>query len=326
MNLSDSRPGRTKVICSLRTLRCRTRTVLPDPSITLSARAVPNHPGEPDGRSAAADAGVRWNGAPRAGAGDVRPGNAGGAGAGARDAARPGADRTRRAGDRRAARVGDARAPGDGRTRAAHGHPGASGAGAMADIHDIKAIIPPKAFPMMVAWIAAAALLLFALLLGRHLWRKRRGTAEIPTLTPELPPEENARLALNTLARQRLVDGRRFYFRLSEILRRYIFERYGIGAPEMTPEELQPLVARLDLPAGQLGALKAFWSRSEPVKFAGRTALESDMADDLGQVRRFVAVSTEAVQLAEAAATAAQDGTGGPPPPQLPPPLVRRES
>jgi hypothetical protein len=192
----------------------------------------------------------------------------------------------------------------------------------MADIHDIKPIIPPKPFPMMVVWIAAAALLLLTLLLGRHLWRKRRRAGEIPTLTPELPPEENARLALGALAGERLVDGRRFYFRLSEILRRYLFERYGIGAPEMTPEELQPLVARLDLPAGQLGVISAFWSRSEPVKFAGRTALESDMADDLEQVRQFVAVTTEAVQLAEAAAT--QNGTEAPQPPE-PPPLGRRE-
>lgn len=206
--------------------------------------------------------------------------------------------------------------------------PGASGAGAMADIHDIKPIIPPKAFPLMVVWIAAAALLLLALLLGRHLWRKRRRTGEIPTLTPELPPEENARLALSALAGERVIDGRRFYFRLSGILRRYLFERYGIGAPEMTPEELQPLVARLDLPAGQSGVLNAFWSRSEPVKFAGKAALENDMADDLELVRRFVAVTTEAVQLAEAAATATQDGTEAPLPPQPPAPLPhgRRES
>jgi hypothetical protein len=197
----------------------------------------------------------------------------------------------------------------------------------MADIHDIKPIIPPKTFPLMVAWIAAAALLLLALLLGRHLWRKHRRSDEIPTLTPELPPEENARLALSALAGERVMDGRRFYFRLSEILRRYLFERYGIGAPEMTPEELQPLVARLDLPAGQSGVLNAFWSRSEPVKFAGRTALESDMADDLEQVRQFVAVTTEAVQLAEAAATKTQNGAEAPLPPQPPAPLPldRRE-
>jgi hypothetical protein len=202
-------------------------------------------------------------------------------------------------------------------------HPtSATGAGGMADIHDIKPIIIPKAFPWAAVWIAAAALVLIALLaLGRFLWKKRRGTGEIPTLTPELPPEENARLALSALAGERIVDGRRFYFRLSEILRRYLLERYGIGAPEMTPEELQPLVARLDLPAGQLGVLTTFWTHSEPVKFAGRAALETEMTDDLEQVRRFVAVTTEAAQLAEAAATATDGGSDGPPPP----PPGRRE-
>jgi hypothetical protein len=184
----------------------------------------------------------------------------------------------------------------------------------MADIHDIKPIIVPKALPLTPIWIAAAALVLIVLFaLGRHFWHKRRGPGKIPTLTPELPPEENARLALNALESERLADGRRFYFRLSEILRRYLFERYGIGAPEMTPEELQPLVARLDLPAGQRGALNRFWSHSEPVKFAGKAAIEVEMAADLEQVRRFVALTTEAAQLA-AAAPAAGHGAEGPPP------------
>ena len=166
----------------------------------------------------------------------------------------------------------------------------------MADIHDIKPVIVTKGLPWAAIWIGVAALLLLILLLlGRYLWKKHSKGGEIPTLTPELPPEENARLALSALAAGGLGDGRRFYFRLSEILRRYLFERYGIGAPEMTPEELQPLVARLKLPNGQLGVLNRFWSNSEPVKFAGRPAREADMAADLDRIGRFVEVTTDAL-------------------------------
>lgn len=191
-------------------------------------------------------------------------------------------------------------------------------AGARADIHDIKPVIAPKSLPMATIWIAATALILILLLLlGRHLWHRRKGGSEIPTLTPELPPEESARLALNALAAERLVDGRRFYFRLSEILRRYLFERYAIGAPEMTPEELQPLVTRLNLPGGQLGVLNSFWSHSEPVKFAGRTAMETEMAADLKQIRSFVEITTEAVRLEEAAAGLENNPQEGPPPPPV---------
>jgi hypothetical protein len=176
------------------------------------------------------------------------------------------------------------------------------------DIHDIKPIIVPSAPPWAAIWIGAAALLIIALLLlGRYLWKKRRSGGEIPTLTPELPPEENARLALNALVAGGLGDGRRFYFRLSEILRRYLFERYGIGAPEMTPEELQPLVAKLELPGGQLGLLNRFWSHSEPVKFAGRPAREADMAADLERIERFVKVTTDALN-APAPSESPQDG------------------
>jgi hypothetical protein len=175
-------------------------------------------------------------------------------------------------------------------------------------------VIPPDELPTTALWIAAAALvLILLLLLGRYLWRRRKKGGEIPTLTPELPPEENARLALNALAAERLVDGRRFYFRLSEILRRYLFERYAIGAPEMTPEELKPLVARLDLPDGQRGVLNTFWSHSEPVKFAGRAALENDMAADLEQMRSFVEVTTAAMRVPEEAAPAAAPDDGPPP-------------
>ncbi|MDJ0782035.1 MAG: DUF4381 family protein [Desulfosarcinaceae bacterium] len=174
--------------------------------------------------------------------------------------------------------------------------PGTASADAMADIHDIKPIIAPNAFPWKAVWLTGSALLLLVLLmLGRHLLQKRRGAEEIPTLTPELSPEENARLALNALEGDRLADGRRFYFRLSEILRRYLLERYAIGAPEMTPEELRPLVAHLDLPTGQLNLLDQFWSRSEPIKFAGRPAQEAHMAEDLAHVRHFVTVTTDAL-------------------------------
>ena len=176
----------------------------------------------------------------------------------------------------------------------------------MADIHDIKPIVPPRALPSAAIWSVVAALtFVLLLLLGRYLWRRRKKEGEVPILTPELPPEENARLALNALAAERLVDGRRFYFRLSEILRRYLLERYGIGATEMTPEELQPLVARLALPDDQRAVLNAFWSHSEPVKFAGRAAMEPEMAADLEQMYRFVEATTAAMSVPEAAAAPA---------------------
>jgi hypothetical protein len=79
----------------------------------------------------------------------------------------------------------------------------------------------------------------------------------------------------------------------------------------MTPEELQPLVARLNLPGGQLGVLNRFWSHSEPVKFAGGTALESEMSADLEQIGRFVEVTTAAQAPPEPLAVAGE----GPPAP-----------
>ena len=53
--------------------------------------------------------------------------------------------------------------------------------------------------------------------------------------------------ALNEIADVQRLNGKTFYFRLSAILRQYVFGRFAVGAPEMTTEEFLPCIHRLKI-------------------------------------------------------------------------------
>jgi LPXTG-motif cell wall-anchored protein len=98
----------------------------------------------------------------------------------------------------------------------------------------------PWLIPVLIA-LGAVALLALAW----WLWKKRKKAATIETIVPELPPEMTAMRALDGISDVRRLDGKTFYFRLSAILRQYVFGRFAVGAPEMTTEEFLPCIDRI---------------------------------------------------------------------------------
>ena len=106
-------------------------------------------------------------------------------------------------------------------------------------------------------------------------------------------PEVEAYALLDDLAAGDHGDLKRFYFRLSAILRHYMERRYGIPAAEMTTEELLPAVGRLDLSLDLTGQVKSFCLRSDPIKFAGAVADAGRVAHELAFVRDFVRQTTQ---------------------------------
>lgn len=106
---------------------------------------------------------------------------------------------------------------------------------------DINEIKPPFGFPNHWLWLipAAAVLLAVAAYLGWLLYRKLRRAREL-ALAP-LPAWDEALLALENLPyREWLADGRvqKYYYSLSEILKRYIERRFGFNAVEQTTTEI----------------------------------------------------------------------------------------
>ena len=162
----------------------------------------------------------------------------------------------------------------------------------MTDIHDIRPPVPvgfdaPWLIPVLLT--LAGAVILVALVWW---WRRRRKSRPIETIVPELPPEMVAMQALDEIIDTRGVDGKVFYFRLSAILRQYIFGRFGVGAPEMTTEEFLPCIDRLSLDRELARQLKQLCRAMDPVKFGGVTTAERQMEADLFFVRAFVRHTT----------------------------------
>lgn len=145
---------------------------------------------------------------------------------------------------------------------------------AQAEGADLKDIRPPTEVAIR-SWTLLWGLLglLGALLLGLVAWRlfqKYRGRSQT-RLEPLLPLDVRTRKALDTLTSEALpAQGRvkDFYFRLSEIIRGYLGERYGFDALECTSSELMLELRRrkpLGLPED---GLMRFVSESDLVKYA----------------------------------------------------------
>ncbi len=142
-------------------------------------------------------------------------------------------------------------------------------------LHDIR---DPVTIQTLATWLVR---ILVILILGALLWwawnrwRRRR-----PTIAAPAPPPPDARaLKRLTEALQWIEQPERFCTTVSEILRTYLEERFGLRAPERTTEEfLFELQNSISLDLKHKQVLGDFLTRCDLVKFAraepGRTELE----------------------------------------------------
>jgi len=138
--------------------------------------------------------------------------------------------------------------------------------------HDVK---PVAELPVDVAWGrialfsagAAAGLGILGFAAWRLVRRGRRGQRLV-----RMAPHEWALAQLRGLADAKLIEQGRvqeFYYRLSEIARRYIELRFGLMAPERTTEEfLLEMRASNVLTGQQQGLLGNFLEACDQVKYA----------------------------------------------------------
>jgi hypothetical protein len=156
----------------------------------------------------------------------------------------------------------------------------------MKDVHGLK---PAETFPNYWLWLIPAVILLAAVLawLGRKLYRRLRRLDEIGP--PPLPAWEEALGSLDRLPwREWLAEGqfKRFYYALSEILKRYLERRYDFDAVEQTTTELLASMRAQKLPMRD--EITRFFARCDLVKYA-KTVPPSDEAEQaIEQLRDFV--------------------------------------
>jgi hypothetical protein len=159
-----------------------------------------------------------------------------------------------------------------------------------ANIRDIAGpeAVPRDLRPWYVAGGALAALTL--LVLGWRWLRRRRRHAE--RAAPPRPAHEIAAEALRALRARRLPEVgefKEFYSALSDIVRRYLEDRFRVRAPEMTTEEFLAATARgATLERSHRALLGTFLGESDLVKFARFVPTLGDSERAMVAAERFV--------------------------------------
>ncbi len=140
-----------------------------------------------------------------------------------------------------------------------------------ADLYDVR---PPEEVPIR-SWRLLYALA-GLLALGALAWLVRRYLARPKVLAaPVLPPPEplhvRAMKALDALAAENLPakgELKPYYFRLSEIVRAYLGERYGFEALESTTPELLSALRSRTTPGLPMEELATFAQASDFIRYA----------------------------------------------------------
>lgn len=120
--------------------------------------------------------------------------------------------------------------------------------------------------------LAVLALLAVAIyLLARHLAKRGKSIADLFKPEPPLPPHIVAIAALEQLQNQKLWQNNKhkeYYSALTDILRTYIDGRFGVGAMEMTTDEIIEAIKELNLSQKLSMDLVSLLRDADLVKFA----------------------------------------------------------
>jgi hypothetical protein len=162
-----------------------------------------------------------------------------------------------------------------------------------ATMQDINGLAPPEAFPNRLVWIVPLAALLVGglVLLGIRLAGRLRRIQELATAP--LPPWDEALRALDGLPwRDWLEAGqvKRYYYALSEVLKRYIERRFEFDAVEQTTTELLASMRAYKTPMRD--DVAKFFTRSDLVKYAKVVPPADEAESAIEQVRQFVVRTT----------------------------------
>jgi hypothetical protein len=154
----------------------------------------------------------------------------------------------------------------------------------------IGPVVPP---PPDMTWLF---ILIGCVVLGgggiaSGVWWYLKNRAEVIKILT-IPAHELAYRQLRKLVSEKLIDKgelRLFYFRISDILRHYIENRFDIAAPEETTEEfLEALKTRQILGSEQKRLLKLFLEHCDLVKFARHLPSSEEIQTTFDTVKQFI--------------------------------------
>jgi hypothetical protein len=156
------------------------------------------------------------------------------------------------------------------------------------DIHGLKGPYVAPEFHWLL-WTVAIIVLVGAAI---YFWQRRRRLAAIAA--PPAPPAPAWETALGSLRTMRAeIDpesdgGRLWYFRLSEILRRYFDQRYGWDSIEETTTEVMHRLESAPFDSGHQQRAQEFFQLADRVRYARHPAKVGRPEVDWEWVREFV--------------------------------------
>jgi hypothetical protein len=153
------------------------------------------------------------------------------------------------------------------------------------EFHDIA---PPVDYSLIPAWMVFVGVFLGLSLIGGVTWlvlraRRRR------SIPPQLP-RDRALAALDRITQEiESINPYQFSIRVSDILRRYVTEQYGLPITRQTSVEfLERLRQTPRFSEGENMLLEDFLNRCDLIKFARYEATTADNRLLLEEARRFV--------------------------------------
>lgn len=164
------------------------------------------------------------------------------------------------------------------------------------EYYDIKTVWkPPFVLADYYPLIFGVLITLFLIcVIGYILQRLRNKKSILPLKkeAPKLPPHEQAIKELDAIKQQKLwQQGRNkdYYTQVTETLRRYIVDRFGINAMEMTSGEILDIIRRESEAESVYNNLKQILQLSDFVKFAKHAPLPDE--NDLSMMNAYLFVN-----------------------------------
>lgn len=154
------------------------------------------------------------------------------------------------------------------------------------EITDIRDIAPPLGvdtnYVRLLQWIFAGVAAIALFMLAYRILKKQKGGKRVQTrVAAKKLPHETAYELLEILLKEDLVGKglvKEYYYRITNILRHYIEDRFGLSAPERTTEEFLVEMAYTNkLNTAHKKYIQEFLEKCDCVKYAkyGPSLLES---------------------------------------------------
>jgi hypothetical protein len=152
------------------------------------------------------------------------------------------------------------------------------------EFHDI---VPPVDYSLLSPWLIFLGMLVLLTVIGLIVWFAAKS---LRRPTPPQPPRDRALALLEQIRAQiTAINPYRFSIRVSDILRRYVTEQFGLPVTRQTSVEfLNGLRGSSPFSEDEKSLLEDFLNRCDLIKFARYEATTSDSELLLEEAIRFV--------------------------------------